>query len=87
MKKKKPAADMMAAVARDNQKISKSRKQYARIVQMPQMFEYLVGESIRVVPGEVEGRIYGVVQKDGYDGLALAFEPNEVEFIDRIKLS
>jgi hypothetical protein len=80
MKKKKPAADMMAAVARDNQKVSKSRKQYARIIRMPQMFEYLVGERVRVVPGEVAGRVYGVVQKDGYDGLALAFEDGEVEF-------
>ena len=44
------------------------------------MFEYLVGERVRVVPGEVAGRIYGVVQKDGYDGLALAFEEGEVEF-------
>ena len=44
------------------------------------MFEYLVGERVRVVPGEVAGRIYGVVQQDGYDGLALAFEEGEVEF-------
>lgn len=82
MKKKKPQAGMLATVAKERQKVSKSRKKYAIITQMPSMFEYLVGEKIRVVPGEVPGRIYGVVQKDGYDGLPLAFEEHEVEWIE-----
>jgi len=80
MKKKKPAEDMIATIRKENQKVSKSRKQYARIVRMPWMLEYLVGERVRVVPGEGAGRIYGVVQKEGYDGLVLTFEDGEVEF-------
>lgn len=82
MKKKDPQAGMMATVFKERQKVSKSRKKYATIVSMPEMFKYLIGEKIRVVPGDVPGRIYGVVQKEGYDGLALAFEDKEIEWAE-----
>jgi hypothetical protein len=80
MKRKTPAPHMLAAVTKENQKVSKSRKKYARIIQMPVMLEYLVGQRIRVVPGEVVGRIYGVVQKEGYEGTPIAFEDHEIVF-------
>lgn len=82
MRKKKISKKYLNLVKQERKKPTKSRKQYARIVALPGYFDYLVGEFIRVIPSEEEGIVKGVVQREGYEGLVLSFEPQEVEMME-----
>ena len=72
-------------IKQEKKKLNKSRKQYGKILAMPDFFDYLVGEEIRVIPGPNPDYIYGVIQKKGYERLSLPFLPEELELYEKNK--
>lgn len=60
------------------EKVSKVRNQYGIIQNLNKYQEHLNGRKVRVVPGSVPDRIYGVIQHPGYEGLVLSFAQNEI---------
>lgn len=72
-------------IKQENKRLNKSRKQYGKILAMPDFFSYLVGEEVRVVNGPNPDYIYGVIQKEGYERLSLPFLPEELELYEKNK--
>ena len=72
-------------IKQENKRLNKSRKQYGKILAMPDFFDYLVGEEVRIVSGPNPNYIYGVIQKEGYERLSLPFLPEELELYEKNK--
>ena len=72
-------------IKQEKKRLNKSRKQYGKILAMPDFFNYLIGEEVRVVTGPNPDYIYGVIQKKGYERLSLPFLPEELELYEKNK--
>ena len=70
-------------IKQEKKRLNKSRKQYGKILAMPDFFNYLIGEEVRVVTGPNPDYIYGVIQKEGYERLSLPFLPEELELYEK----
>lgn len=60
----------------------KRKKQYGVIVSLPESkysMDYLIGRRVKVLEHSTDSILYCTIQHPGYEGLELAFNPNEIE--------
>ncbi len=67
----------------------KPKKRYGKIVSVASggiySMDYLIGRDVKILPHSTDTILYCVIQHPGYDGLEMAFEPSEIQIIEKVK--
>lgn len=68
---------------------AKPKKRYGKIISANSggiySMDYLIGRDVKILPHSTDTMLYCVIQHPGYDGLEMAFEPSEIQIIEKVK--